>query len=313
MQGIRAAAGTKTDGNSTPRQQKSKQAPMTPPGMRPSIIVPSRVEGCDLDSPASPSSPAAHGESQSFTTKRNRFPIDNSVERMCSSMPVSPCTPDWPPETLRVRRPRFKSADHPEHDCQFGASFAITLSPVNSRHHLEITTTWKSKKTTYTIEIRRLFYLMLVGMLVLPVSSLKISPTAQAIVRNGHAPAFRKVQATIEHCDLLDTGANVAGALADGRHSEAVVDPLLDELSSMVVKEGLRAGAMAVDDGVVTGLVSQITSLVKEGDISISALRTTAARACFSVVAHKLASAALTSALSSDFTACLAHAAHLHV
>lgn len=270
----------------------------------------------------SPTSPIA--ETQSFVHRSHSFCESPAapVPARCNSLPPTPIAPAWSPATLNSRRRRIKSADNPKLEWRFGATVAITRSPVNARHSLEITTQWGRSQTKLTIEFRRLlFWFVVAASVLLPVSGLKVTPQAQMIVRSGQADLFRKparvpalppsASAFEDHVDSNYAGperhleSQLATPLEAKSHSAAVVDPLLEEISGIVVKEGTQIGFIGPDDGSVHGVVSQIAQLFHKGDVSATTLRTTAVRSCISVVMHKTVALALASDFVSDVVACV--------
>lgn len=217
----------------------------------------------------------------------------------------------------------MKSADHHTLEWRFGATVAIVKSPVNARHSLEITTAWGKSRSTFTIEVRRLLFWFVVAacFLITPVTGLKITPQAQMIVRSGQQDLFRKasrpqtylppavspiVDGQLEngHASHLPMPeAKTSGASAG--HNSAVVDPLLEELSGIVVKEGTQIGFIGPDDGSVHGVIAQLAQLFHKGDISAATLRSTAVRSCISVAMHKTVTLALATDFVSDVVTCV--------
>lgn len=281
-------------------------------------------------------------ESQSFVQKSTSSPMA-PVPTRCVSQPVTPVPPPWSPATLNQRRRRIKSADHAQLEWRFGASVAIIKSPVTDRHSLEVTTSWGKEQKKFSIEIRRLLFWFVVAVaLVLPANGLKISPQAHAIVRSGNADLVRSVRVASASLTSayrpelsVASGAEHGGgaghtsplplsttlvkppAVEADPHQAVVVDPLLAEISSMIVKEGSRFGMGShIDDNTLQSLLGQVTQLFREGEISLHAVGQTTLRACASVVMHKAISAALDSefvnGFVNNFATCVLHMSQLH-
>lgn len=231
-------------------------------------------------------------------------------------MPCSPRTPHWSPSTLRASRRRYKSHDiNLNSRWRFGATVEITKSPVTKRRSLEITTIWQSRRATYSIELRKLlFWILFISVMVLPATGLNVNPRARMIVQSGHAPLVRNAQqkvATLAAPAAMQLEGLEEGMLEESMLDNTVVNPLVEEISGLMVKESAAVGMIAPDDGTLLALISQAAHFVKEGDISLVAFRSVAMRACISAALHKVVGSVLASQVVTDFSACVLRSVHL--